>query len=67
MKYREIYEFNVFDEIKRGTTVYCIDKLSKEVFNVNIMDMNAYCGLIKMVDDEMGRFEFYSMTESEEK
>jgi hypothetical protein len=68
MEYKKVYEFEIFDEIKKGNTVYCLDRAAREVFVVNEMTVDDLVGVIKAENTEPKRFECWEeVEETEEK
>jgi hypothetical protein len=67
MSYKSVYRFLVFDEIKRGETVYCLDKEMKTVHNINDMSVEAAIALLNIADVDSVRFEFWEDVKEESK
>jgi hypothetical protein len=59
MSYKSVYRFLVLDEIKRGKTVYCLDRELKVVHTVNDMSVEAAMALLNIADEDSVRFEFW--------
>ncbi len=56
MKYETICNSKVIDEIKSGTEVYMIDKFERYTYIANKCTIGH---ILKAVQDETGRYEFY--------
>lgn len=59
MKYNNVYPFFVFDEIKKGKTVYVLDRKMKTVLIVNDMTVEDALLTLKEAEEDIGRFEFW--------
>lgn len=66
MEYKKVYEFEIFDEIKEGNTVYCLDKAAKEVFVVNEITVDDCVSIIKAEKTEPDRFYIWKEVEKTE-
>lgn len=66
INYITIYDFNVIEEIRKGETVYSIDKLTQQVENVNELEVADLCECLNTSDKETGRFEFYKIKKVED-
>lgn len=65
MKYKTIYHFMVMDEVEKGETVYCLDRLEKEVLIVNDLTFDYALRLLRDAKDN-DRYEFWvEVTESD--
>lgn len=58
MEYKKVYEFMVSDEIEKGETVYCLDRLEKEVYAVNGLVFGYALRLLRDAKDN-DRYEFW--------
>ena len=56
MKYTKVYYFNVIDEIKKGKTVYALDKENKVVLNCNDLRLED---ALEMISTDNDRFDFW--------
>ena len=62
MKFKTIYSFGVFDEIKKGEKVYCLDKATRAVSIINDMTVETALNI-----DDSSRYEIWKeVKESEE-
>lgn len=57
--YKEVHRFLVFDEIKKGKTVYCLDRQMKDVITINNVSVANALRIIKEAEEEPQRFEFW--------
>ena len=57
--YKDVHKFLLFDEIKNGKTVYCLDRKSREVHTVNELTVNDMVAILKGAEEEPQRFEFW--------
>lgn len=59
-RFRDIYEFNVIDEIKAGKHVYLIDKSTRTIIYANTICVSDLLDQIESAkNDNTGRYEFY--------
>lgn len=59
--YTDVYDFNVIDEIKRGSEVYVVDRFIGEVLRANTTKAEQ---LIEMVySNEDSRYNFWKLEE----
>lgn len=67
MKYRECSAYWVTDEVKKGKTVYVLDRQAKTVEVVNEMTFDKAMAVIDSAEADSGRYEFwYEVEETEE-
>lgn len=59
MKFKEVYDFAVMDEIEDGNTVFVLDKESRTVNVVNEMTVNDAVAVIRDAGRTRDRFEFW--------
>nr|DAV57921.1 MAG TPA: hypothetical protein [Caudoviricetes sp.] len=66
MIYKNIYDFQVMETIKRGEKVYCTDKRNKKIFELNERTVNSVFELLGMAEKESGsnRMEFFTEVNS---
>ena len=57
--YKDVYRFLLFDEIKNGKTVYCLDRKMKDVVTINNVSVANALRIIKEAEEEPQRFEFW--------
>ena len=57
--YKEVHRFLVFDEIKKGKTVYCLDRQTKLVHTVNDLSADDMALILNEADGAPHRFEFW--------
>lgn len=66
--YKELYHWNVMDEIEKGKLVCCSDWQKGENHLCNRMTVNALFDMIRSArDDKSNRYHFYYEEESNEK
>lgn len=64
--YRDIYTWNVMDEIEKGNLVCVTDRQSGENFNCNGMTVNDLIELLRAAkEDKTNRYQFYYYDENE--
>ena len=62
--YRDIYDFHVLDEIKKGMLVCCTDRQKGENFYCNGMTVSDLIELLMQAEaDKTNRFQFYTYVE----
>ena len=67
MRFKEVYHFMVWDEIKNGNTVYGLDREKKKVFICNDVCVESFIATLKEAEGDTNRFEFWKeIIESEE-
>lgn len=59
MTYKTIYHFLVLDEIKKGETVYCLDRKAREVYCVNELTVNDTVAMLNAEGIKPDRFEYW--------
>lgn len=59
MKYITVYKWNLLDEIKKGATVYVLDKKGKEVICINEVLVDYAIRLFAEWEKDADRFEFW--------
>lgn len=66
MIYKNIYDFQVMETLKRGKKVYCVDKQDKMIFNVCECTVNAVFELLGISEKESdsNRIEFFTEVDS---
>lgn len=66
MIYKNIYDFQVMETIKRGGKVYCVDKRDKTIFDLRDCTVNTVFELLELSEKESGRnrIEFFTEVES---
>jgi sortase (surface protein transpeptidase) len=68
MRYNNIYSWRVIDEVKRGESVYVLDKKEKEVYAVNDITLGFALRIIEEAEKDMSRFDFWmESTDTEDK
>ena len=65
MKYRTLYAYWVFDEIKAGKTVYVLDRELREVLFVNSMTVDRMVAVLNSAEENSARYDFW-VEETEE-
>lgn len=65
MKYKSVYSFWLFDEIKSGNRVYALDKKLKKIVLVNDLTAEQLVAVMNSSEAEPTRYEFW-YEESEE-
>ena len=65
MKYSNVYNCWLFDEIKNGKKVYALDRKLRKVVLVNELTADQLVAVMHSADEETTRYEFW--TEEEEK
>ena len=65
MKYKNIYNFEVFAAIANGKTVYALDRAEKTTYVVNEMTVCDAVSLTKNADKDEDRFAFWVEVEEE--
>ena len=63
--YKNIYPWNVINDLDDGHTVYCLDRDINEVFDVASMSVRDAFQLIKVAVDEETRFQFWMEVKEE--
>ena len=63
---RDIYYWDVADELIAGKTVYVVDKIENESFCVNNLATEEYFDIVRLCKDTPKRFAFWVVTEVEE-
>lgn len=66
MIYKNIYDFQVIETIKRGKKVYCVDKRDKTMFCLCDCTVNTVFELLELSEKESGsnRIEFFTEVHS---
>lgn len=66
MIYKNIYDFQVMETIKRGEQVYYVDKRDKKIFALNMSTVSRVFNLLDMAAKESGsnRIEFFTEVDS---
>ena len=59
MKYTTIYSWNMLEEIKKGATVYALDKKEKEVICINEVLVDYALRLLAEAEKDCDRFVFW--------
>lgn len=59
MKYRSVYSFWLFDEIKSGKRVYALDKKLKKIVLVNDLTAEQLVAVMNSSEAEPTRYEFW--------
>jgi sortase (surface protein transpeptidase) len=68
MRYNNIYSWRVIDEVKRGESVYVLDKKEKKVYAVNDITLGFALRIIEEAEKDMSRFDFWmESTDTEDK
>lgn len=65
MKYTRVYPWWAMDEVKKGKTVFVLDKACKEVFNLNELIFVSAVEMIKVAEANTERFEFWTEEQEE--
>jgi hypothetical protein len=65
----EVYSFQVFETIKEGKEVYCVDKELRELFLINTITTQMFSKILKesAKKENYNRFIFYYIEEGEPK
>ena len=58
MKIRDIYKFDIIDEINAGNIVYMVDKIAFKIASVNSLSVEEYAKIMS-IDNKNEIFEFY--------
>lgn len=66
MEYKKVYRFTMIDEIKKGKTVYCLDRRMRKIYKTNGLPFGFALSLIDAVAKDEGRFSLWT-EEKEEK
>lgn len=61
--YKDIYSFNVIDEIKKGHQVFVVDHLRALVHSANSMDAESL--IAKISSEEKNRYAFWKVEEED--
>jgi hypothetical protein len=56
MKFHDMYTFQVFGAVEDGETVYIFDKKSKECVRATDLTVGEFVEVLRMAEDEKGRF-----------
>ena len=65
MVYKSVYHFLVWDKIKSGKTVFCLDKECKVIHVINKMSVEEALSLLNTAERDAARFEFWLALEEE--
>lgn len=65
MKYKSVYSFWLFDEIKSGNRVYALDKKLKKIVLVNDLTAEQLVAVMNSAEAEPTRYEFWYESEVE--
>lgn len=65
-EYYSVSPFFVFDEIKKGKTVYCLDKKERLIMTVNTLRAEFAASLIVEAENNSNRFVFWYEKEVKE-
>ena len=62
MIYKNIYDFQVMETLKRGKKVYCVDKQDKKIFDMRVRTVDTVFELLEMAEKESdsNRIEFFT-------
>lgn len=63
MKYKSVYSFWLFDEIKSGKRVYALDKKLKKIVLVNDLTAEQLVAVMNSDQEEPTRYEFWYESE----
>lgn len=63
MKYKSVYSFWLFDEIKSGNRVYALDKKLKKIVLVNELTAEQLVAVMNSAEAEPTRYEFWYESE----
>ena len=65
--YVEVFSFQVFETIKEGKEVYCVDKELRELFLINTITTQMFSKILKesIKKENYNRFTFYYIEEGE--
>ena len=73
VKYQNVYDWKIYDEVMSGEKVYCLDKAVGDDYPVSVVNdltMAEFSNLLDSVKDEKSeksnRFEFWKVVEIEE-
>lgn len=66
MKYRDFYACWAMDEVKKGKTVYVLDRQTKTVEVVNEMTVDKAMAVINSAETDFTRYEFWTEEKEEE-
>ena len=58
MKIRDIYKFDIIDEINAGKIAYVVDKLEGNVTSANYLSVDVYAKIMNH-DNADNRYNFY--------
>lgn len=64
--YVEVYEWKVFDELKRGRRVYALDTKENKVFDLVGCTTKMVCDLLETSEKDKNRIIFYFWKEAVE-
>ena len=59
MKYTSVYHFMVLDELKRGKTIYALDRYLREVIFINSLTVDRAIAVLNSADEDPKRYEFW--------
>ena len=62
--YKEVYKWNVIDEIGKGKQVYMLDRQNQSVALINDMDAQSAIKIVNCKDNE-NRYDFWICEETE--
>ena len=58
MKIRDIYKFDIIDEINAGNIAYVVDKLEGHINSANYLSVDVYAKIMNH-DNADNRYDFY--------
>ena len=64
MMIKTVYSFTVLETMRKGHTVYMIDKLNRTISKVNDLTVNEFI-FIETLDNKESRYEFYYIEQPE--
>ena len=65
MKYYGFSAYWVLDEVKKGNTVYVLDREARAVCDINSLPLDRAMAIIKNAENDCDRYEFWHEVEEE--
>jgi hypothetical protein len=63
MDFKTIYHFTVMDEIRKGNTVYCLDKANRCVLTMNSLSFDDAIKILDEAEERHYSYEFWKEVE----
>lgn len=63
--YKEIYEWRIFDELRKGERIFALDTKENKVFDLLNCTIKSVCELLETAEKNKNRIIFYAWEEDE--